>query len=145
MTQFAKALIAAFYGNPPSHSYFAGCSTGGQQALMEAECFPSDYDGILAGAPAHNRTHLHTVLIGAISRDPHAFDAQRPIERLYPSDQVRRDQPGGVGDNATDRTAARQLILSSPILATAISIRQNYSVRAMSTHPPTSPQTKSTR
>jgi len=63
MTTFSKALITAFYGNPPSRAYFAGCSTGGQQALMEAQRFPDDYDGILAGAPAHNRTHLHTVTV----------------------------------------------------------------------------------
>jgi len=61
MTTFSKALINAFYGNPANRSYFAGCSTGGQQALMEAQRFPYDYDGILAGAPAFNRTHLHTV------------------------------------------------------------------------------------
>ena len=61
MTQFSKALIQEFYGKPANHSYFAGCSTGGQQALMEAARFPDDYDGILAGAPAFNRTHLHTV------------------------------------------------------------------------------------
>lgn len=63
MTQFAKALIETFYGTAAGRSYFAGCSTGGQQALMEAQRFPDDYDGILAGAPAFNRTHLHTVLI----------------------------------------------------------------------------------
>jgi feruloyl esterase len=63
MTQLAKALIATFYGNAASRSYFAGCSTGGQQALMEAQRFPADYDGILAGAPAFNRTHLHTVTV----------------------------------------------------------------------------------
>jgi len=63
MTAFAQALINAFYGNPAAKSYFAGCSTGGQQALMEAQRFPNDYDGILAGAPAFNRTHLHTILI----------------------------------------------------------------------------------
>jgi feruloyl esterase len=61
MTTFSKALINAFYGNPASKAYFYGCSTGGQQALMEAQRFPYDYDGILAGAPAYNRTHLHTV------------------------------------------------------------------------------------
>ena len=63
MTTFAQALVNTFYGNPANRSYFAGCSTGGQQALMEAERFPNDYDGILAGAPAFNRTHLHTVLV----------------------------------------------------------------------------------
>jgi Tannase and feruloyl esterase len=63
MTEFSKALIKEFYGAPSSHSYFAGCSTGGQQALMEATRFPDDYDGILAGAPAYNRTHLLALLM----------------------------------------------------------------------------------
>jgi len=63
MTVFAKALIENFYGTAANRSYFAGCSTGGQQGLMGAQRFPEDYDGILAGAPAFNRTHLHTVLI----------------------------------------------------------------------------------
>jgi feruloyl esterase len=42
-----------------SHTYFAGCSTGGQQALTEAQSFPEDYDGILAGAPGANRVRLN--------------------------------------------------------------------------------------
>jgi feruloyl esterase len=45
-----KALTAAFYGTPPAHSYFMGCSTGGRQALVEAQRFPWDFDGIIAGA-----------------------------------------------------------------------------------------------
>jgi feruloyl esterase len=59
MTVAAKQVVAAFYGQPSHHAYFAGCSTGGQQSLMEAQRFPDDYNGILAGAPAYNRTHLH--------------------------------------------------------------------------------------
>ena len=59
MTAAAKQVVTAFYGNPAHHSYFAGCSTGGQQSLMEAQRFPDDYNGILAGAPAYDRTHLH--------------------------------------------------------------------------------------
>lgn len=47
-----KAVIAHFYGKPPAKSYFAGCSTGGQQGLSEAQRFPWDFDGIIAGAPS---------------------------------------------------------------------------------------------
>lgn len=59
MTVLAKEVVARHYGSAASKSFFAGCSTGGQQALMEAQRYPDDYDGIIAGAPAHNRTHLH--------------------------------------------------------------------------------------
>ena len=58
MTVAAKAAINAFYGSAPQHSYFAGCSNGGRQALMEAQRYPADYDGILAGAPANFWSHL---------------------------------------------------------------------------------------
>jgi feruloyl esterase len=58
MTLKAKALIEAFYSDHPQHSYFASCSDGGREALMEAQRFPQDYDGILAGAPANFWTHL---------------------------------------------------------------------------------------
>jgi feruloyl esterase len=48
----AKQIASAFYGTAPHHSYFASCSNGGRQALIEAQRFPEDYDGIIAGAPA---------------------------------------------------------------------------------------------
>jgi hypothetical protein len=53
-----KAIAAAFYGSAVRHAYFNGCSNGGRQALMEAQRYPEDYDGILAGAPANYWTHL---------------------------------------------------------------------------------------
>ena len=57
-TENAKRLIQAFYSRPPQHSYFDSCSDGGREALMEAQRFPDDFDGILAGAPANFWTHL---------------------------------------------------------------------------------------
>ena len=60
MTVTAKALIAQFYGTGPRVSYWNGCSTGGRQGLMEALRYPSDYDGIIAGAPVNFRTHQLT-------------------------------------------------------------------------------------
>lgn len=59
MTVISKYIIEKYYQRAPKYSYFMGCSTGGQQALMEAQRFPEDYNGIIAGAPANNRTHLH--------------------------------------------------------------------------------------
>ncbi|MBV9448294.1 MAG: tannase/feruloyl esterase family alpha/beta hydrolase [Streptosporangiaceae bacterium] len=47
----AKAIIAAYYGQGPSNSYFDGCSDGGREAMVEAERYPHDFNGILAGAP----------------------------------------------------------------------------------------------
>src|SRR5580700_942499 len=59
----AKGVIFAFYGAAPKRSYFNSCSNGGRQALMEAERYPADYDGIAAGAPANYWTHLLTTAI----------------------------------------------------------------------------------
>jgi feruloyl esterase len=58
MTEKAKATIRAFYGQAPQWSYFEGDSNGGREALIEAQRFPEDYQGILAGAPALFFTRL---------------------------------------------------------------------------------------
>ncbi len=58
ITVKAKAIIKAYYGKAPKFSYFISCSNGGRQALMEAQRYPEDYDGIVAGAPANDWTRL---------------------------------------------------------------------------------------
>jgi len=50
----SKALINAFYGSAPKYSYWNGCSAGGRQALKEAQMFPADFDGIIAGSPGYD-------------------------------------------------------------------------------------------
>jgi feruloyl esterase len=54
----AKAIIAAFYGEPQKRAYWEGCSSGGKQGLMEAKRYPDDFDGIIAGAPANHWEHF---------------------------------------------------------------------------------------
>ena len=56
----ARALIRAFYGKDASRSYFVGCSEGGREGLTEAQRYPDDFHGIVAGAPAINWNHLQT-------------------------------------------------------------------------------------
>lgn len=68
----AKAIAAAFYGKPPTRNYFVGCSDGGREALMEAQRFPGDFDGVLAGAPANDWSHLFASFVWnelALSRE----------------------------------------------------------------------------
>jgi len=52
-----RAIASAYYHRAPQHAYFVGCSQGGQEALMEAQRYPADYDGIVAGDPDYNQTH----------------------------------------------------------------------------------------
>ena len=55
----AKAIIAVFYGHRPAESYFDGCSQGGHEGLLEAQRYPADFNGIIAGAPASILTPLN--------------------------------------------------------------------------------------
>ena len=63
MTVTAKQILREYYGEPEKYAYFLGRSTGGQQAYCIAQRFPEDYDGIIAGVPAHNRLALHTYFL----------------------------------------------------------------------------------
>jgi feruloyl esterase len=80
MTVKAKAIVQAFYGGAPRRSYWNGCSTGGRQALKEAQMFPEDFDGIIAGAPG-NRTAMALWIAHALLKDPasHIPPAKYPL------------------------------------------------------------------
>jgi feruloyl esterase len=84
MTVKSQAIVAEVYGRPADYSYFTGCSSGGFQAMSEAQRYPDDYDGILAGAPANFITHLQAAQISfglAAHVDP-ATRLDAPINKL---------------------------------------------------------------
>jgi feruloyl esterase len=73
MTLKAKQIVKAFYDQSPKYSYFKGCSTGGRMALMEAQRYPDDYDGIIAGSLANRHIHMWTAGVARsieLSRHP---------------------------------------------------------------------------
>jgi hypothetical protein len=59
----SKALVERYYGRAATHAYFNGASTGGRQALMEAQRFPWDFDGIIAGSPSLSVAGVHMNLL----------------------------------------------------------------------------------
>jgi feruloyl esterase len=63
MTVAAKQIIQSYYGKPPRLSFWSSCHEGGNQALTEAQKYPTDYDGIAAGDPAYYVTHLQAVSV----------------------------------------------------------------------------------
>jgi feruloyl esterase len=99
--QAAKLIIDAYYGKPASQSYFDACSDGGREALMEAQRFPEDYDGILAGAPANNWA---TMLSGGLavlqqtSLDPAGLISDLKLPAIERASLAACDQFDGIKD-----------------------------------------------
>ena len=112
-----KSVVAAYYARPAGRSYFEGCSTGGREGLMEAQRFPYDFDGIVAGAPVFKYQELnagHTWLLQRVFRNDYAgnlaFDADgdgkpeslRKLELLADIVLARCDANDGIEDGVVD-------------------------------------------
>ena len=96
----AKAIVTAFYSQGATASYYTGCSTGGKQGLMEAQRYPADFDGIVAGDAANFWTHqmMSEVWDGIATSTP---ETNLPAEKLeFVQDAVLRqcDALDGVVD-----------------------------------------------
>ena len=105
MTLTAKVAIKTFYGKVPQRSYFGACSNGGRQALMEAQRYPEDYDGILAGAPANFWTHLLTKAVAdaqATTLDPASYISSGKLPALASAVNAACDAQDGVTDGVVD-------------------------------------------
>jgi feruloyl esterase len=77
-----KSVAATLYGKSAQHAYFRGCSTGGQQALSEAQRYPEDYDGIIAGDPANDRILLNADFVESWKIMHPANGPAFPLEKL---------------------------------------------------------------
>jgi hypothetical protein len=98
----AKRVAASYYGRPVAYSYWDGCSTGGRQGLMEAQRFPGDFDGIVAGAPVLNFVDTmvaYTAFIRALDRAPITMGKLKVVEAaLY----AKCDKRDGLADGLID-------------------------------------------
>jgi len=101
MTVKAKSVIQAFYGSAPRLSYWNGCSTGGRQGLKEAQMFPDDYDGIIAGAPA-NRTAISLWIAHAVLKDPASYIPPSKYPIVHQAAIAACDANDGLKDGLID-------------------------------------------
>jgi hypothetical protein len=105
MTEKAKLIVKAFYGDGPKRSYFASCSNGGRQALMEAQRFPDDYDGIIAGAPANAFSRILTGFawnMQATLNDPAGYIPAKKLKAIEAAALTACDARDGVTDGVLD-------------------------------------------
>src|SRR5437868_12738697 len=89
----AKQIIENYYGRPPAHTFFVGCSTGGREAMLMAERYPLYFDGIVAGSPAmrtgHSNLATRSVTVALNRIAPKGPDG-RPVPGGALSDSDRR-------------------------------------------------------
>jgi feruloyl esterase len=101
----AKAISVAYYGRPPRRTYWNGCSTGGRQGLTEAQRYPTDFDGIIAGAPANYMTRLSAKYVTAgqvIHKAPGNFISKEKLRVLHDAVLAACDAFDGVHDGVIE-------------------------------------------
>lgn len=97
----AKDVVKEYYGRPADKAYFDSCSDGGREALMEAQRFPEDYDGILAGAPANAWSHMFAALLSVAQSTigtPQAYISALKLPAIEQAALAACDASDGVKD-----------------------------------------------
>jgi feruloyl esterase len=101
-----KAITRAYYGERPKYSYYVGCSKGGQQGLMEAQRYPEDFDGLIAGDPANNWTRFyagaHLWYSMATLKDPESYIPASKTAILGNATRAACDAIDGIVDGVID-------------------------------------------
>ena len=128
----SKAIVRSFYGESAKHSYFSSCSNGGRQALMEAQRFPADYDGIIAGAPGAFLTHIgasFTWDLQANELDPASYIPASKFPAIEAAALAVCDARDGVTDGVIDDPTKcdfkpATLLCNGPESATCLTLPQ---------------------
>src|SRR5436190_2740903 len=97
----AKAILSVFYTKEASRSYFFGCSDGGREALMEAQRYPEDFNGIIAGAPANDWSNHFTGFVWneqALLKSPGSLIAPEKLPAIQKAVLAACDANDGVRD-----------------------------------------------
>ena len=96
----AKVVLASYYGQPAKNSYYTGCSTGGKQGLMEAQRYPADFDGIVAGDAANfwTRQMMGEVWNGVVTSSPATNLSQEKLQLIQNAVLEQCDALDGVKD-----------------------------------------------
>ncbi|HLH56008.1 MAG TPA: tannase/feruloyl esterase family alpha/beta hydrolase [Verrucomicrobiae bacterium] len=117
--EVSKALIRAYYRKDAAHAYFLGCSRGGGQAMMEAQRYPRDFDGIVAGAPAFNWTGFAATMVSiakALYPDPKQLETnvlnRAALQTLHDAILEQCDAQDGLKDGVIQDPASVHFDLS---------------------------------
>ena len=97
----SKDIVKAYYSKPIEKAYFDSCSDGGREALMEAQRFPEDYDGILAGAPANNWSRMVASGVDIAQStigDPRAYISSLKLPAIQQASLAACDASDGLKD-----------------------------------------------
>jgi feruloyl esterase len=105
-----KAIAERYYGHAPKYSYFHGCSTGGRQAMVEAQRFPWDFDGILGGGPWINDSDSTMAMVWGIKalrdKDGHAILTPAELRSINEAVLAKCDLDDGVKDGTISNPRA---------------------------------------
>jgi Tannase and feruloyl esterase len=108
MTVTAKTVVTAHYDARPARSYFTSCSTGGRQALIEAQRFPEDFDGIVAGDPSWDQMRLYAARVALnvfVNREPAAVIPPAKYPMIHAAVLNACDAKDGVKDGVIEDPA----------------------------------------
>src|SRR5438105_3053463 len=133
--EVAKALIRSYYRGEATYCYFVGCSRGGGQAMMEAQRYPKDFDGIVAGAPAFHWTGTAATMIAiakALYPDPEHLDStvltKEALQKLQAGILEQCDAQDGLKDGIIQDPASAHFDLSK---VSGLTDQQRKAIRAI--------------